>query len=32
VSTQPTNNPNGFDLWADVIIGKQRRLFGNWRD
>lgn len=30
VSTRPTNNPATFDLWADVYIGKQRRVFSNW--
>jgi prepilin-type N-terminal cleavage/methylation domain-containing protein len=32
VSTKPTNNPASFDLWAEVHIGKERRVFGNWKD
>ncbi|MBM3879350.1 MAG: type II secretion system protein [Verrucomicrobia bacterium] len=32
VSTRPTNNPTTFDLWAEVMIGKERRVFGNWKE
>lgn len=32
VSTNPTNNPGQFDLWAEVIIGKQYRRIGNWKE
>src|SRR5439155_8577225 len=32
VSTNPTNNPNGFDLWAEVPIGKEIRIIGNWKE
>ena len=32
VSTQPTNNPATFDLWARVVIGKQERTYGNWKE
>jgi type II secretory pathway pseudopilin PulG len=32
VSTHPTNNPEGFDLWAEVVFGKQRRIIGNWKE
>jgi hypothetical protein len=32
VSTKPTNNPATFDLWADVHIGKERRVIGNWKN
>lgn len=32
VSTKPTNNPAAFDLWADAMIGKQRRTIGNWKE
>jgi prepilin-type N-terminal cleavage/methylation domain-containing protein len=32
VSTKPTNNPSGFDLWAEVVIGGKRRVIGNWRE
>jgi prepilin-type N-terminal cleavage/methylation domain-containing protein len=30
VSTGPTNNPTGFDLWGRVPIGSQVRLVANW--
>ena len=33
VSTNPTNNPASFDLWAEVPIGKnQLRVIGNWKE
>jgi prepilin-type N-terminal cleavage/methylation domain-containing protein len=32
VATRPTNNPATFDLWAEVHIGKDRRVIGNWKD
>jgi prepilin-type N-terminal cleavage/methylation domain-containing protein len=32
VSSNPTNNPASFDLWAEVIIRGQRRIIGNWRN
>lgn len=32
VSTQPTNNPASFDLWADLILAKQKKVIGNWKD
>ncbi|HNQ87466.1 MAG TPA: type II secretion system protein [Verrucomicrobiota bacterium] len=31
VSTRPTNNATSFDLWAEFMIGKERKLIGNWR-
>ena len=31
VSTNPTNNPNSFDLWAEFVIGQQTNLTGNWK-
>lgn len=31
ISTNPTNNPNSFDLWADFVIGQQTNLVGNWK-
>lgn len=31
VATNPTNNLNSFDLWADVWIGKERQIIGNWK-
>ncbi len=30
VSTSPTNNPGNFDLWAEVYVGKEKRIFKNW--
>jgi hypothetical protein len=30
VSTGPTNNPGNFDLWAEVYVGKDKRVFKNW--
>jgi prepilin-type N-terminal cleavage/methylation domain-containing protein len=32
VSTQPTNNPGSFDLWAEYVAGKQWRVLGNWKE
>ena len=31
VSRNPTNNPGKFDLWAEVRIGGQIRVIGNWK-
>jgi len=31
-SSSPTNNPNSFDLWVDVMIGGQTNRFSNWSD
>lgn len=30
VSTSPTNNSGGFDLWAEVYVGSEKRIFKNW--
>lgn len=30
VSTSPTNNQGSFDLWAEVYVGKDKRVFKNW--
>ncbi|MFN0068221.1 MAG: CopG family antitoxin [Limisphaerales bacterium] len=30
VSTGPTNNPAGFDLWAEVYVGKERKVIANF--
>jgi len=27
----PTNNPNSFDLWADVVHGGTTHVIGNWK-
>jgi hypothetical protein len=33
VSTNPTNNPASFDLWAEVPINnKEVRTIGNWKE
>lgn len=32
VSTRPVHNQNSFDLWAEVVIGKERRIIGNWKE
>jgi prepilin-type N-terminal cleavage/methylation domain-containing protein len=28
----PTNNPNSFDLWAEVIIRGRTNVIGNWKE
>ncbi len=30
VSTNPTNNPNTYDLWVDVLIGGKTNRISNW--
>jgi prepilin-type N-terminal cleavage/methylation domain-containing protein len=30
-SKNPTNNPNSYDLWAEIQIGSQTRIIGNWK-
>lgn len=30
VSTSPTNNVRGFDLWTEVYVGDDKRIFKNW--
>ena len=30
VSSNPTNNPGGFDLWVDVVISGKTNRFSNW--
>ena len=32
VSTNPTNNPNSYDLWVDVVIGGRTNRICNWSD
>lgn len=32
VSSSPTNNPTSFDLWAEVVIGKETIIIGNWKE
>lgn len=31
-STNPTNNPGEFDLWADIVIGNEIVTIGNWKE
>ncbi len=31
VSSNPTNNPGRFDLWAEYVENNQKKLIGNWR-
>lgn len=31
VSTNPTNNPKSFDLWAEIVVGGQTMIIGNWK-
>jgi len=30
-SSSPTHNPNGFDLWVEVLLNNQTNIFGNWK-
>lgn len=30
VSTSATNNPGGYDLWMEVWVGNDKRVFKNW--
>lgn len=30
VSTNPTNNPNSYDLWVDLVIGGKTNRISNW--
>ncbi len=31
-STRPLRNQQSYDLWADLVIGKQRITIGNWKE
>ncbi len=31
VSSAPTHNPGRFDLWVEVVAGRQKLTLGNWR-
>lgn len=31
-SFNPTNNPDSYDLWAEVVVGGKTNVYGNWRD
>lgn len=30
MSSHPTNNPNSFDLWVDIVVGKKTNRISNW--
>jgi prepilin-type N-terminal cleavage/methylation domain-containing protein len=32
VSSSPTNNPKRFDLWAEIVIGDETNIIGNWKN
>ena len=32
VSSNPTNNPGEFDLWAEIVIGDEVIIIGNWEE
>jgi len=32
VSSNPTNNPGEFDLWAEIVIGDEIVVIGNWEE
>ena len=31
VSSNPTNNPSSFDLWAEYWQGNNKIVIGNWK-
>jgi prepilin-type N-terminal cleavage/methylation domain-containing protein len=31
-SSNPTNNPNSYDLWAEVLIRGKTNIIGNWKE
>ena len=31
VSSNPTNNPGSFDLWAEIVVKGQKKIIGNWK-
>jgi prepilin-type N-terminal cleavage/methylation domain-containing protein len=31
VVSNPTNNPKTYDLWAEIVIGRQTNIIGNWK-
>lgn len=31
-SSNPRHNPEGFDLWAEVVVGGKTVVIGNWKD
>jgi len=31
-SSRPIHNPEGFDLWAEVVVGGKTNIIGNWKE
>lgn len=31
-SFNPTNNPDSYDLWAEVVVAGRTNIYGNWRE
>ena len=31
-ASNPTHNPDTFDLWAEIVIGGQTNIIGNWKE
>ncbi len=31
-SSNPTNNPNSYDLWAEILIKGKTNIIGNWKE
>lgn len=31
-SSNPTNNPNSYDLWAEIVIRGKTNIIGNWKE
>jgi prepilin-type N-terminal cleavage/methylation domain-containing protein len=31
-SVNPTNNPESYDLWAEVVVAGKTNTYGNWKD
>jgi hypothetical protein len=32
VSSNALHNPEGFDLWAEVVVGGKTIVIGNWKE
>ena len=30
-ASKPVHNPNAYDLWVEVLIGKETNVIGNWK-
>jgi hypothetical protein len=31
-SKTPVHNPDTYDLWAEIVIGGQTNIIGNWKE